>query len=290
MKGIVLAGGHGSRLYPLTLSVSKQILPIYDKPMIFYPLSVLFLAEINEIAIITTPKDLLLYESLLGNGELYGVKFTYIIQDEPKGIAHSLIIAEEFIDNDEVCLILGDNVFFGYNFTDLLIETKQSDFGANIFTTLVSDPSEFAVAEVNDLDDVVSIEEKPRNPKSNYAVTGLYFYDNNAVNIAKSIQPSARGELEITSVNEEYLKLGMLKARFLGRGFAWLDTGNHDSLLSAGEFVKTIEERQGLKIACLEEIAYANGWISIDQLNQSYQRCSNSNYGKYLKKLIDQHR
>ena len=200
------------------------------------------------------------------------------------------IIAEEFIDNDEVCLILGDNVFFGYNFTDLLIETKQSDFGANIFTTLVSDPSEFAVAEVNDLDDVVSIEEKPRNPKSNYAVTGLYFYDNNAVNIAKSIQPSARGELEITSVNEEYLKLGMLKARFLGRGFAWLDTGNHDSLLSAGEFVKTIEERQGLKIACLEEIAYANGWISIDQLNQSYQRCSNSNYGKYLKKLIDQHR
>ena len=290
MKGIVLAGGHGSRLYPLTFSVSKQILPIYDKPMIFYPLSVLFLAEINEIAIITTPKDLSLYESLLGDGELYGVKFTYIIQDEPKGIAHSLIIAEEFIGDDDICLILGDNVFFGYNFTDLLIETKQSDFGANIFTTLVSDPSEFAVAEVNDRNDVISIEEKPKNPKSNYAVTGLYFYDNNAVEIAKSIQPSARGELEITSVNEEYLKLGSLKARFLGRGFAWLDTGNHDSLLSAGEFVKTIEERQGLKIACLEEIAYANKWISIKQLTQNYQRCSNSNYGKYLKKLLDQNR
>lgn len=286
MKGIILAGGMGTRLYPLTQVISKQLLPIYDKPMIFYPLSVLMLAGIREIAIISTPRDLDLYKSLLGTGDQYGVKFDYFVQENPDGIAHAFILAEKFINNDNVCLVLGDNIFFGYQFSDLLKKASLLSSGARIFTTYTNQPSDFAIAEIDDKNNVVSLEEKPLKPKSNLAVTGLYFYDSDVIDISKSLQPSDRGELEITDVNKVYLKNNTLKSFFLGRGFAWLDTGSHSSLLNAGEFVKTIEERQGLKIACLEEIAFNLGWITEDQIAIQVKKYKSTPYGNYLGKLI----
>ena len=286
MKGIVLAGGLGTRLFPLTQTISKQLLPIYDKPMIFYSLSVLMLAGIREIAVISTPRDIDLYKNLLGDGEQYGVAFEYLIQEKPAGIPQAFILASNFIGNEKVCLVLGDNVFFGYQFSDILKKASNLDEGAGIFTTYTNDPSSFAIAETDNNNLVISLEEKPKNPKSNLAVTGLYFYDNDVINISKSLKPSSRGELEITDVNKIYLNNNMLKSFFLGRGFAWLDTGSHNSLLNAGEFVRTIEERQGLKIACLEEIAFNSGWISRNQLESQSVKYKNSPYGKYLKKLI----
>jgi len=286
MKGIILAGGMGTRLYPLTQVISKQLLPIYDKPMIFYPLSVLMLAEIREIAIITTPRDLDSYKLLLGSGDQYGVKFDYFVQEKPDGIPHAFILAEKFINNDDVCLILGDNIFFGYQFSDLLKKASSLSSGARIFTTYTNTPSDFAIAEVDHKNSVVSLEEKPLKPKSNLAVTGLYFYDSEVTDISKSLKPSQRGELEITDINMAYLKKNSLKAFFLGRGFAWLDTGSRSSLLSAGEFVKTIEERQGLKVACLEEIAFNLGWITEDQVAMQAKKYASSPYGKYLEQLI----
>jgi glucose-1-phosphate thymidylyltransferase len=286
MKGIVLAGGRGTRLYPLTHSISKQLLPIYDKPMIFYPLSVLMLAGIREIAIITTPNDIDLYKKLLGNGEQYGVTFNYIIQEKPEGIPQAFILGADFIKNEKVCLILGDNIFFGYQFSDILKQASLLESGAGIFTTYTNDPTSFAIAEVDDANQVISLQEKPVSPKSNLAVTGLYFYDNNVIEISKSLKPSERGELEITDINKVYLEENNLKSFFLGRGFAWLDTGSHSSLLNAGEFVKTIEERQGLKIACLEEIAFNSGWITEDQVAKQAKKYISSPYGKYLEKLI----
>jgi len=286
VKGIVLAGGLGSRLHPLTNVISKQILPIYDKPLIYYPISVLLLAGIRDIAIISSPRDINLFKDLLGTGDDFGVKFEYLLQDNPGGIAQSFLVAEKFIDNDDSCLILGDNIFFGYNFSTLLTNASQKLNGASIFLTRVNNPSEFGIAEVLENGLVVSIEEKPVNPKSNMAVTGLYFYDNQVVDIAKSIKPSSRGELEITDVNKVYLKQSLLNAYQLGRGFAWLDTGTHDSLLSAGDFVQTIEKRQGQKIACLEEISYNKGWIDSNQLENQAKKYSNSPYGDYLNSLL----
>ncbi len=286
MKGIVLAGGLGSRLHPLTNVISKQILPIYDKPLIYYPISVLLLAGIRDIAIISSPRDINLFKDLLGTGDDFGVKFEYLLQDNPGGIAQSFLVAEKFIDNDDSCLILGDNIFFGYNFSTLLTNASQKLNGASIFLTRVNNPSEFGIAEVLENGLVASIEEKPVNPKSNMAVTGLYFYDNQVVDIAKSIKPSSRGELEITDVNKVYLKQSLLNAYQLGRGFAWLDTGTHDSLLSAGDFVQTIEKRQGQKIACLEEISYNKGWIDSNQLENQAKKYSNSPYGDYLNSLL----
>ena len=286
MKGIVLAGGLGSRLHPLTNVISKQILPIYDKPLIYYPISVLLLAGIRDIAIISSPRDINLFKDLLGTGDDFGVKFEYLLQDNPGGIAQSFLVAEKFIDNDDSCLILGDNIFFGYNFSTLLTNASQKLNGASIFLTRVNNPSEFGIAEVLENGLVASIEEKPVNPKSNMAVTGLYFYDNQVVDIAKSIKPSSRGELEITDVNKVYLEQSILNAYQLGRGFAWLDTGTHDSLLSAGDFVQTIEKRQGQKIACLEEISYNKGWIDNHQLGNQAKKYSNSPYGDYLNSLL----
>jgi len=286
VKGIVLAGGLGSRLHPLTNVISKQILPIYDKPLIYYPISVLLLAGIRDIAIISSPRDINLFKDLLGTGDDFGVKFEYLLQDNPGGIAQSFLVAEKFIDNDDSCLILGDNIFFGYNFSTLLTNASQKLNGASIFLTRVNNPSEFGIAEVLENGLVVSIEEKPVNPKSNMAVTGLYFYDNQVVDIAKSIKPSSRGELEITDVNKVYLEQSILNAYQLGRGFAWLDTGTHDSLLSAGDFVQTIEKRQGQKIACLEEISYNKGWIDSNQLENQAKKYSNSPYGDYLNSLL----
>jgi len=286
VKGIVLAGGLGSRLHPLTNVISKQILPIYDKPLIYYPISVLLLAGIRDIAIISSPRDINLFKDLLGTGDDFGVKFEYLLQDNPGGIAQSFLVAEKFIDNDDSCLILGDNIFFGYNFSTLLTNASQKLNGASIFLTRVNNPSEFGIAEVLENGLVASIEEKPVNPKSNMAVTGLYFYDNQVVDIAKSIKPSSRGELEITDVNKVYLKQSLLNAYQLGRGFAWLDTGTHDSLLSAGDFVQTIEKRQGQKIACLEEISYNKGWIDSNQLENQAKKYSNSPYGDYLNSLL----
>ena len=286
MKGIVLAGGLGSRLHPLTNVISKQILPIYDKPLIYYPISVLLLAGIRDIAIISSPRDINLFKDLLGTGDDFGVKFEYLLQDNPGGIAQSFLVAEKFIDNDDSCLILGDNIFFGYNFSTLLTNASQKLNGASIFLTRVNNPSEFGIAEVLENGLVASIEEKPVNPKSNMAVTGLYFYDNQVVDIAKSIKPSSRGELEITDVNKVYLEQSLLNAYQLGRGFAWLDTGTHDSLLSAGDFVQTIEKRQGQKIACLEEISYNKGWIDNNQLGNQAKKYSNSPYGDYLNSLL----
>ena len=286
MKGIVLAGGLGSRLHPLTNVISKQILPIYDKPLIYYPISVLLLAGIRDIAIISSPRDINLFKDLLGTGDDFGVKFEYLLQDNPGGIAQSFLVAEKFIGNDDSCLILGDNIFFGYNFSTLLTNASQKLNGASIFLTRVNNPSEFGIAEVLENGLVASIEEKPVNPKSNMAVTGLYFYDNQVVDIAKSIKPSSRGELEITDVNKVYLEQSLLNAYQLGRGFAWLDTGTHDSLLSAGDFVQTIEKRQGQKIACLEEISYNKGWIDNNQLKNQAKKYSNSPYGDYLNSLL----
>lgn len=291
MKGIVLAGGSGTRLYPITKGISKQLLPIYDKPMIYYPISVLMLAGIRDILIISTPQDLPSFQRLLGNGENIGVKFEYAEQPSPDGLAQAFIIGEEFIGDDSACLILGDNIFFGSGFSPMLrqavLEAEQKK-KATVFGYWVKDPERYGVAEFDKDGNVLSIEEKPNNPKSNYAVTGLYFYPNKVVEIAKHIKPSARGELEITSVNQEFLKEGNLKLKKLGRGFAWLDTGTHDSLSEASTFVEVIEKRQGLKIACLEDIAYRARWINEDKMRQIAKPMIKNQYGQYLLKVINE--
>ncbi len=287
MKGIVLAGGYGSRLHPLTISQSKQILPIYDKPMIYYSLSVLMLAGLREILLISTPNDIESYKNLLGSGSNFGIKINYAIQDRPNGLAEAFIIGENFINGDSVCLILGDNFFYGEGFSKKLKHVAKNNNGATIFAYKVNKPSNFGIVEFNDKNDVLSIEEKPKIPKSDYAVTGLYFYDNSVIEIAKSINPSERGELEITDINMAYLEKNNLNLELLGRGFAWLDSGTHQGLLDASMFVSTIEKRTGTKIACLEEIAWNNKWITNQVMLDSASRMKNSSYGKYLQSLID---
>jgi glucose-1-phosphate thymidylyltransferase len=287
MKGIILAGGSGTRLYPITKGVSKQLLPVYDKPMIYYPLSVLMLAGIQEILIISTPEDLPNFEKLLGDGSEIGLQLSYKEQPSPDGLAQAFIIGEEFIGNDDVCLVLGDNIFYGYGFSGILQNAKKNleEGKSTVFGYYVNDPERYGVASFDNKGVVTSIEEKPENPKSNYAVVGLYFYTNDVVQIAKTIKPSDRGELEITSINQEYLKQQNLKVELLGRGFAWLDTGTHDSLMEAGQFIETIEKRQGLKVACLEEIAYRMGYINKEQLKKIAEPLKKSGYGQYLLKL-----
>lgn len=288
MKGIILAGGSGTRLYPITKSISKQLLPVFDKPMIYYPLSVLMLAGIKEILIISTEKDLPIFEDLLGDGTDLGLKLFYAVQPSPEGIAQAFIIGEEFIDNHNVCLILGDNIFYGQNFIKLLRESVQivEEEKSVIFGYYVNDPERYGVVEFDSNGEVLSIEEKPPNPKSNYAVVGLYFYDNEVIKIAKNINPSDRGELEITAVNQEYLKRGKLKIKLMGRGYAWLDTGTHASLTDASMFIQTIEERQGLKIGCIEEVAYRMGNISKKKLTKLANPLRKSGYGEYLLKIL----
>jgi glucose-1-phosphate thymidylyltransferase len=285
-KGIILAGGSGSRLYPITKGVSKQLLPIYDKPMVYYPLSVLMLAGIQDILLISTPEDIGGFERLLGDGGEFGVRLSYAVQPSPDGLAQAFIIGEKFIGQSNVCLVLGDNIFYGQGFTPLLRTAANRQSGATVFGYQVKDPERFGVVEFDAEKRAVSIEEKPSKPKSNYAVTGLYFYDNDVVQIAKHVKPSHRGEVEITSVNQAYLERGDLNVELLGRGFAWLDTGTHESLLEAGHFVETIEKRQGYKIACLEEIAFHNGWLGKGDLRRIGQSLSKNTYGQYLLELL----
>ena len=287
MKGIVLAGGAGSRLHPITMGVSKQLLGVYDKPMIYYPISVLMLAKIRDILIITTPEDQSAFQRLLGDGSSFGVKFTYAVQPKPEGLAQAFIIGKEFIGNDSVALVLGDNIFYGANLKMLLKAAVDRKDGATVFGYYVCDPERFGVVEFDENGKAVSIEEKPKVPKSNYAVTGLYFYDNDVVKIAENIKPSARGELEITSVNNAYLEAGKLHVEVFKRGYAWLDTGTHDSMLEAANFIRTIETRQGLQIACLQEVAYENGWMTKEEIEKSIQPMLKTEYGQYLKRMIE---
>ena len=286
MKGIILAGGSSTRLYPMTKSISKQILPIYDKPMIYYPLSILMLAGIREILVISTPRDLPLFKELLGSGEDFGVKLEYAIQEKPNGLAEAFIIGEKFIDNDSCALVLGDNIFYGHGLTGMLKEAEARKEGATIFGYYVTNPQDFGVVEFDENGKVISLEEKPQNPKSNYAVPGLYFYDNTVVEKAKKVKPSKRGELEITSINEMYLQEDKLHVVNFGRGMAWLDTGTHDALLEAANFVKTIQSRQGVMVACLEEIAYRNEWISKEKVLELAKPLMKSKYGEYLVNLV----
>ena len=287
-KGIILAGGSGTRLYPITKGVSKQLLPIYDKPMIYYPISVLMLAGIQDILIITTPEDKESFERLLGDGSQFGVRLQYAIQPSPDGLAQAFIIGEEFIGDSNVCLVLGDNIFYGQGFTPMLKQAVARAKGATVFGYQVKDPERFGVVEFDEQKRAISLEEKPKQPKSNFAVTGLYFYDNDVIQIAKEVKPSERGELEITTVNQMYLERGDLSVELLGRGFAWLDTGTHASLLEAAQFVETLEKRQGYKVACLEEIAFNQGWLSKEQVLQIGQSMSKNDYGQYLISLVNE--
>ena len=287
MKGIILAGGSGTRLYPLTKAVSKQIMPVYDKPMIYYPLSILMLAGIRDILIISTPRDLPMFEELFGTGEDLGLRMSYAVQESPRGLADAFIIGEEFIGDDNVALVLGDNIFYGQSFSKMLLEVASREKGATIFGYYVRDPREYGVVEFDENGRAISIEEKPEHPKSNYAVPGLYFYDNDVVEIAKNVKPSARGEIEITSVNNAYLERGDLRVETMGRGFAWLDTGNHDALLDAADFVAAFQKRQGLYISCIEEIAYKRGFISKEQLLKLAEPLLKTNYGKYLVEVAE---
>ena len=288
MKGIILAGGSGTRLYPITRGISKQLIPVYDKPMIYYPLSTFMLSGIRDVLIISTPEYMPLFQKLLGDGSELGMNFSYKVQEQPNGLAEAFILGEDFIGNDSVCLILGDNIFYGAGLSQLLQSAAAKSEGATVFGYHVNDPERFGVVEFDENMHALSIEEKPKNPKSNYAVTGLYFYDNDVVDIAKNIQPSARGELEITDVNTEYLCNGKLDVKLMGRGYAWLDTGTHDAMLEASNFIATIEKRQNLKVASLEEIAYRMGYVDANQLYQLAQPLKKNDYGQYLLRLLDQ--